>query len=800
MVLSKVLSESIELTSGVWYRETEEYIFPEMLCDEEDCIIQYFTPQHAGLSRIEIRLAFNNEYFLKKTGAKIRLCIRDKNQNILQEEIVSNDEIPNWGYYVFSLDTPLKQGKTYALELQQIEGYLREGGKEYVLTYVPFIYYPEEVDERDKIRENGVCEYHGEKQEYKWDLCYVYERIDYNALIWLVISDICFVALLLVFPCCVKRFGNKKWTLFYILCFPIYEYVIVESITGNLQTIQPVYHLINIGMLYAVCFLLILFNQKLKSALFIVNIIFPILALVEYYVYKFRGRSFVLQDIISARTAGAVMKQYTYEFGCTVGAALLAVCASVYVLHALPEVIIKRFSAIRKATVMVVLIVAVCLLGNRNFMKEKGIMQLDLWNIEQNYQNNGYLYSLLGEIQFFDKNVPENYSVDEVERLRDKYSTEYDKKNKIKNVIQAENIIFIMNESWADFRNIDDEFMTVTPFIDGLSENVEKGYVQVPVLGAGTSNSEYEALTGNSMQFFLSMDNVYQLHTSADEWGIVSTLKSQGYTTAAFHPCAATNWNRNIVYPRMKFDSFYSEDDWYGNEIEYLRWCASDESCYESVMQAYQQKAENEKMFSFIVTMQNHGGYDFEGFETTVDLGYETDYPKTEQYLSLIKKSDEAFEKLVEYFEGVGQPTMIVMFGDHLPNVDDGFYEELLGGSTNEADLLTRQKLYQTPFVIWTNYDIEEQGGIKMSANYMGSYILQLAGAEVTDYDKCLLEFYDEIPIVGMGMIMDKNGDWYAREKLSKHLAEVLGDYEIVQYNRVFGGSKRIDEIFTIQP
>ena len=74
--------------------------------------------------------------------------------------------------------------------------------------------------------------------------------------------------------------------------------------------------------------------------------------------------------------------------------------------------------------------------------------------------------------------------------------------------------------------------------------------------------------------------------------------------------------------------------------------------------------------------MQNHGGYTVEdraGFEPTVKLGYDTEYPLAETYLSLARESDSAFKELLEYFEKVDEPTMIVMFGAHWPKIEEEF-------------------------------------------------------------------------------------------------------------------------------
>ena len=67
---------------------------------------------------------------------------------------------------------------------------------------------------------------------------------------------------------------------------------------------------------------------------------------------------------------------------------------------------------------------------------------------------------------------------------------------------------------------------------------------------------------------------------------------------------------------------------------------------------------------------------------------YDTEYPLAETYLSLARESDSAFKELLEYFEKVDEPTMIVMFGDHWPKIEEEFMAKLLGGNRQSLDLL----------------------------------------------------------------------------------------------------------------
>ena len=82
---------------------------------------------------------------------------------------------------------------------------------------------------------------------------------------------------------------------------------------------------------------------------------------------------------------------------------------------------------------------------------------------------------------------------------------------------------------------------------------------------------------------------------------------------------------------------------------------------------------------------------------------------------------------------------MIVMFGDHWPSLDWGFFSELVGQDFGTLDLFQVQETYKTPYIIWTNYPSESTQE-NMSSNYLGSYILEQAGLEMTVYNKFLLQ------------------------------------------------------------
>lgn len=244
-------------------------------------------------------------------------------------------------------------------------------------------------------------------------------------------------------------------------------------------------------------------------------------------------------------------------------------------------------------------------------------------------------------------------------------------------------------------------------------------------------------MTGNELEFMAQGTTAYQMNVKEHEKSLVSILEEQCFKTSALHPYPAENWNRENVYSYMGFDVFYAENNW--GEMEILRWVASDKSAYKKVIEIDEESTE--KQFVFLVTMQNHGGYtvQWEGFENDVFLNYGNEYPQAEQFLSLMQESDRALKELLEYYEKSSEPTMIIIFGDHQPAVEEEFYEELYGKELQELSFEEKQSRYVTPFIIWANYEIEEQNNVEISSNYLGSYILEQAGLELSPYNRFLI-------------------------------------------------------------
>ena len=358
------------------------------------------------------------------------------------------------------------------------------------------------------------------------------------------------------------------------------------------------------------------------------------------------------------------------------------------------------------------------------------------------------------------------------------------------------NILAIMNESWADFEDFGNLTLTESPmnYINSVS-NAIHGHAYTSVFGAGTSTSEFEFLTGNSMNFLPSGSIPYQQYILGPTDSLATLLKGYGYETRAFHPGEQTSWQRNIAYPRLGFDSFKCGEDMDVPQTEEHGY-VSDDSDFEQIIWEFEHKDESTPLFLFNVTIQNHGSYTVEDYPAEVQLADEPGaYPKAEQYLTLANKTDEAFKKLIDYFSAQTEPTILVMFGDHQPSVEQEFLDKAYGVTQDEMTMAQYMDKFKVPFIIWANYPLTGDSTKITSLNFLAQYVLRNAGIETSAYGKYLWNLQKTIPAMTFAGYFDSEGNAYSHLDTTK-FTPLIKDYERIQYNNLFGGDERQAELF----
>ncbi len=610
------------------------------------------------------------------------------------------------------------------------------------------------------------------------------------------------------------------------IVMPIVSFCLFESVTGNLSTItSPEAIFYNICFNYCIYLILLGVSGSTRIAIPVASIFLYILSLAETFVFEFRDRPIMFWDLTAFGTAMTVAENYVFEFSDAMKQSGLIIAAANILLLFFPFRV-KRLK--HRAALFAACIAISCGFCYTFFAKivPSKNLELNLWNINDTYAEDGYILSTAVSTRYVVKQSPAGYSQAKLRTIVDDINTSYDgsfgKLSALSNeasaivqhtkdnasqsdngdtadtaipfssaITQPVNLICIMNESFSDL-SVAGDFTTnidYMPFWHSLSENAIRGSLCVPVFGSMTSNTEAEFLTGDSMALLPFNSNAYQFNIKPGALSMVSTLKDQGYRAVAMHPYPAENWNRKRVYENFGFDEF--DDIEYYELDEQLRNYVSDASDFARLIeQVENKKSPDEKLFLFNVTMQNHGGYltDYDNFEQEVILTGDLagKYPEAEQYLSLIKKTDEAFEGLINYFKNCDEPTMIVMFGDHQPSVENEFYDEIAGISSYEVPAKDRLMWYQTPFVIWTNYEQPSADIGKLSSLYLSSYVLKASGLELTPYNKYLLKLSENVPIMHPLGCYDSDDNYYtwdeALSPLCPYATSIL-NYEYLAYN-----------------
>ncbi|SHJ92402.1 LTA synthase family protein [Hespellia stercorisuis] len=585
-----------------------------------------------------------------------------------------------------------------------------------------------------------------------------------------------------------------------------------------------------LNMLYWTVLLGILFLifRRVRISALITLVLSYIVGVANYVVVMFRGKEILWGDITAWGTAMKVVDNYTfapdhYFFSVTGVFLLTFIAVLLFPLREKKQPVTKRRvcrTLLAEGAVILLLFIANLtgiLYGN---------IQGNFWDYTIMMAKTGYIPYLISNINYSGKVTLEDYSASAAEKILKNSSAllEEETEGEDSNTAdssdsatdsansdaaadsKAPNIIMIMDEAFSDL-GVNGDLQTnqdYMPFFRSMSENTIKGYLHLSICGAPTANTEFEVLTRSSLAFLPTGCIPYNQYVSSPVPSLASVLKNNEYQyqTYAYHSYSATGYNRPVAYDYLGFDKseFVEEDDM--ESYDTVREYVSDSSDFKHLEEIFEKKKDGNPLFLFNVTMQNHGGYttSFDKGEDAVEVtNFDGDF-QLENYLTLVKKTDNAVSELISYFSKEKEPVMIIFYGDHQPKLPDEALKPLMGsqggsedsgdGSSYYSDVASR---YQVPFFIWTNYDSQKQQDVDISTNYLSSYILKNAGLPLTAYDEYLLELKDSYPVVTAREYWDAAGNTYEWDETKP---SVLGSYENIQYNCLFDEKNKLTEFF----
>lgn len=508
-------------------------------------------------------------------------------------------------------------------------------------------------------------------------------------------------------------------------------------------------------------------TNKSKLSLSIVIGIEALYDVINYAVRTIRGSAITISDIFAIRTALSVSNNVNFEMDRNF------IFGIVFAITIIALIIIfrKKFIENKDSLVLRCIKITIGFLIIFILSKTSIYNRYSLWDINEAYSTLGTPITILRMAHDIKVKPPVGYNKNEIQSILEKYrenTTEEAEEDK-------PNIIVIVNESFCDYYNLYKEG-TKDPieYFTNLSkgENVVSGVMYSSTFGGQTSNVEYEFLTQNSIKILPIGTYVFQQHIKGPvKDSLVQNLKSQGYKTSAIHPWESYAYSRNKIYQFFGFDSIKFKNDIEGLEKNFNNDFFSDKSTYKELMKQINEKRENKKLFEYVLTVQNHTGY----LNTDPEqITYSDEFVKN-VYMQLIHKSAEALEEVINELKQKDEKYILLFFGDHQPNLDD---------SDNFEEKSTKE--YQVPFLIWANYDIEEQYNVQTSTIYLQNYLLKSAGVKFSAMNNYMEELKKYYPVITKRFCIDTAGNELKNEEDTSKNVEKIKNYEKIDYYRIF--------------
>ena len=507
-------------------------------------------------------------------------------------------------------------------------------------------------------------------------------------------------------------------------------------------------------------------TNKSNLSISLVIAIEAIIDILNYIVRTVRGSCITISDLYAIQTALSVSKNIKFTFDLNFLFGIFSIISSIIILIIYRKTIIEsktslpiRFSKILIGVTIIFLLSLTNIYNNQS-----------LWDVNETYRTLGTPISILRMIHNSVVQPPKNYNKKEIQEIIKKYNTSANDTNS-----DMANIIVIINESFCDYYNLYQQGTSnpIEYFTElSHSENVISGTMYSSTFGGQTANVEYEFLTQNSLRILPVGSYVFQQYISKPiKSSLVQNLKIQGYNTSAIHPWENYAYSRNKIYPFFGFDSIKFKDDIDGLEQTFNNHFYTDKSTYKELLKEIKNKDKNEKIFKYVLTVQNHTGY-INPDPTQITYSNEL---SQNVYMQLIHDSSEALRDVIAELKSLDEKYILLFFGDHQPNLDRQ-------DNSFEMDM----KEYEVPFIIWANYDIEEQYNIQTSTIYLQNYLLKSANVPFSAQNNYMEELKKYYPIITQNFYIDSTGKIFKENDDTSKNYQKLEEYYKIDYYEIF--------------
>ena len=509
------------------------------------------------------------------------------------------------------------------------------------------------------------------------------------------------------------------------------------------------YNAFMIFMTFSVVYVL----KRRIFARIIISSLWLFLGLVNGVMLSKRVTPFNAQDL---KTLTEGLSLFTNYF--TKGQLTAMVCAVPFVV--LLIVYLWKHSAKFKGKVNYILgaVILAASFGGYTFLTdyviEQRIVSTYFANIAFAYQDYGLPYCFAASVLNTGMDEPNGYTDEMVDQITNNGKmTESTADTELRpNVIVVQLESFFDTYEFLDLQTSQDPL----PYLRKLASEYSSGYCQVPSIGAGTANTEFEVITGMSLRYFGPGEYPYKTYLKKNTAESAATAFAEfGYGTHAIHNHSGNFYSRAKVFDNIGFDTFVCKE--FMNFDTTPNGWAKDDVLIEHIEDCLNKTEQQD--FIFTITVQGHGSYPTKKLieNPKIYAGGLYDEGKNNQweyYVNQVYEMDIFVKDLVTMMEDRGEPAVIVFYGDHLPTM-----------GLEEKDMKSGS-LFDTNYVIWDNIGLEKIDGT------IPTYQL-------------------------MSVVMDRigfhTGTMFNYHQQNKDSETYLTDLELLQYDLLFGNQYAYD-------
>ena len=516
--------------------------------------------------------------------------------------------------------------------------------------------------------------------------------------------------------------------------------------------------LISLMIIISLNALLIFITNNPKLSKIILSSIFTILLIVDDFKLVIMRIPVYLSDVSFLNPAGGGM--ITTFFFHTLGIWVFRIFFKGIIMFAIMYIFIYKDKKLKIKNRIVGIIVSLLLIvlpfNLKDFMVEKIYDE----NYDEIILSNNIVnkYYELGFFQgLFYSEFIENYN--KIDYNQEEVVSKLNEFNDITTGDIKPNVVYVLSESLSDLETIvgdqiefDKELLTYN--------NKQSFDMLVTSFGGSSVNTEFQILTGASINFYpstyLAYTQLYTNSSTAKYPNLIHEFKKNGYTTEYITPWSKESYNSSYVY-----DLFGTDKKIYGSDLtdSYNKGMFVADSY---MMDKIVSELSDGPKFLMVATGQNHmpcdknryNNYDINVTRTTFS---EEDTDLLRCYAQGVYDANKELNRLYEEINKLDYPTIVVLYGDHLPYIINTKGEDVLAKTNYLQNDKYLNKKYTTPVFIISNYDIELPEVDYMNASYLGAYLVNNIGLDISNYFKYIYSISKEIPIFNRNYMLINN-------------------------------------------